>query len=113
MTRLYWYFDPSSPQQTKQKPKKTRQSWTPSDKTFWIRVCRLSFFSITSGQILILCILIDFLIQIFTVRMGLFIMYLKGSQPVISKYNVYLFDGFDSLRPINNLSVKQRRVFLG
>ena len=31
---LLWYFDPSSPHQTK---KKRCHSWTSSDKTFWIR----------------------------------------------------------------------------
>ena len=32
MARFWWYLDPLS-------PKKRCQSWTPSDKTFWIRAC--------------------------------------------------------------------------
>ena len=39
MARLKWYFDPPSPHQLKDQTKKKRQSWTPADKTFWIRVC--------------------------------------------------------------------------
>ena len=36
MARLKWYLDPPSPHQLK----KRCQSWTPSYKTFWIRVCK-------------------------------------------------------------------------
>ena len=36
MSCLYWYLDPSSPNQT---IKKRCQSWTPSNKKFWIRAC--------------------------------------------------------------------------
>ena len=39
MARLKWYLDP--PYQTKkQTNKKPRQSWTPSDNTFWICECQ-------------------------------------------------------------------------
>ena len=37
MARLLWYLDPSTPLQLKkEKKQKNRQSWTPSDKIFWI-----------------------------------------------------------------------------
>ena len=37
MARLKWYLDPPSPHQLKKRKKKRCQSWTPSDKTLWIR----------------------------------------------------------------------------
>ena len=40
--RFWWYMDPLVPHQQKKKKKKRCQSWTPSDKTFWIRACFLS-----------------------------------------------------------------------
>ena len=48
MARLKWYFDPLSLHQVKNKNKRC-QSWTPSDETFWIRVCLdtgMHFFSV-------------------------------------------------------------------
>ena len=60
---------------------------------------------------LTLCILIDFPIHIDTISMRF---YFKGSQVDVSKlWFCCLFVWFDSLRPINNLSVMKGRVFLG
>ena len=42
---VFLIFDPSSPHQTKKKC----QSWTPSDKTFWIRAWSLSTFKLPLG----------------------------------------------------------------
>ena len=53
------------------KEEKRCQSWTSSDKTSCIRTC---------WTYLTVCILIDFPLQINTIRMGLSIIYLKGSQ---------------------------------
>ena len=50
-------------------------------------------------------------------KLGKIVQILSSAAVVISvlrvKQMVSLFVGFDSLRPINNLSVKQGRVFLG
>ena len=48
MAGLLWYLDPFSPHQLK--IKKTRQSWTPSRKTLWIRTC-LKSRNVCSGKL--------------------------------------------------------------